>query len=275
MLCNYHVHSEYSDDSIYPIEDVVKDAIELNINEICFTDHVDFGIKKDFDHPEYPATKPHLTNVDYKNYVKSINYLKDKYKDLINIKTGIEFGIQTHTLNKCKEVFDSYHFDFVILSIHQINDLEFDDPSYVLKFDNIVDAHLSYYEEMYECMLKYKDYSVLGHLDMIDRYIENIDFKYVKDIIEKILKLAIKDGKGIELNTSHIRYRLNKTTPSKEILKMYYDLGGRIITIGSDSHSKEHLGFWLSEAKEYLKSIGFKEYCTFKDMKPIFHSLDD
>jgi len=275
MICNYHVHCHYSDDSIYPIEDVIKDAISFGIDEICFTDHVDYGVKKDFDHPEFPATKPQYTNVDYKNYVKDINELKIKYKDQITIKTGIEFGMQVHTINACKEAFDKYHFDFVILSCHQVNNEEFYDSDFASNYPCLVDAHLAYYNEIYNCMLAYKDYSVLGHLDHIDRYIENIDFKYIKDIIEKILTLAIKDNKGIEINTSNVRYGLKNSTPSLNILKMYHKLGGRIITIGSDSHSRDHLNFGLKEAKEYLKTIGFKEYCTYKDMKPIFHSLDD
>lgn len=69
------------------------------------------------------------------------------------------------------------------------------------------------------------------------------------------------------------RYDLNDLTPSKDILKLYYDLGGKIITIGSDSHQKDHLGKYIEENKQILKEIGFKEFCTFDKMKPIFWEL--
>ena len=95
----------------------------------------------------------------------------------------------------------------------------------------------------------------------------------VKDIITEILKIVIQDGKGIEVNTSSYYYKLNDLTPSMNILKLYYELGGKIITIGSDSHKKIQLGSYIDEVKEILKNIGFKYYCTYENMKPIFHKL--
>ena len=89
----------------------------------------------------------------------------------------------------------------------------------------------------------------------------------------KILKIVIQDGKGIEINTSSRRYGLKDSTPSRDILKLYKELGGKIITIGSDSHKIEHLGAYIDEAKELLKEIGFDSFCTFEKMKPSFHQL--
>ena len=92
-------------------------------------------------------------------------------------------------------------------------------------------------------------------------------------MIEKILKTVISDGKGIEVNTSSHRYGLSDTTPSMDILKLYRELGGKIITIGSDSHKPEHLGAYIKETKELLKSLGYTQFCTYKNMSPIFHDL--
>ncbi len=123
----------------------------------------------------------------------------------------------------------------------------------------------------------YKNYSVLGHLDLITRYDlqQPLPFETIKPVITEILKQVIADGKGIELNTSYVRYGLNDTTPGSDILKLYHDLGGEIITIGSDSHKKEHLGQHINEAKEILSDIGFKYYCTFDNMKPAFRLLEE
>ena len=81
------------------------------------------------------------------------------------------------------------------------------------------------------------------------------------------------DGKGIELNTSSHRYGLPDLTPSRNILRLYHELGGRILTIGSDSHKPDHLGAYIDEGKAELRTLGFREFCTFERMQPIFHAL--
>ena len=83
----------------------------------------------------------------------------------------------------------------------------------------------------------------------------------------------IKDEKGFEVNTSSHRYGLKDSQPSRDILKLYKELGGKIITIGSDSHKIEYLGAYINEAKELLKELGFEYYCTFEKMEPIYHKL--
>ena len=100
MFADYHVHTEFSDDSTYSMEQVVKDAIEMKMDEICFTDHVDYGIKDDWDSGKpirYRGKEP-FANVDYPVYEARIRELKKRYEKQINIKMGMEFGIQTHTI---------------------------------------------------------------------------------------------------------------------------------------------------------------------------------
>ncbi|MBP3521308.1 MAG: hypothetical protein J6J87_08190 [Oscillospiraceae bacterium] len=60
---------------------------------------------------------------------------------------------------------------------------------------------------------------------------------------------------------------------SRAILELYRDLGGEILTVGSDSHRPEHLGAYIREGQELLKSLGFKRFCTFEGMKPVFHEM--
>ena len=124
MKIDYHVHTEYSDDSDYPMEKVVLDAIQLGLEEICFTDHVDYGVKADRVSLDESKNNPNK-NVYYEYYMKEMDQLIIKYHKQITIKKGIEFGIQMHTINKYEEVMNTYDFDFVLLSIHQIEDIEF------------------------------------------------------------------------------------------------------------------------------------------------------
>jgi len=261
MLADYHVHTYYSDDSEVPMEQMVEQAISIGLDEIAFTEHVDYGVKTDL-------------NCNYEKYFNEIELMKQKYKNKLSIKAGIEFGVQVHTINLFEQDFKKYPFDFVILSNHQIDDkefwtYEFQECKTQSQFQN------AYYEAIYEVVQKYKNYSVLGHLDMIKRYDKYGDYpdENIIGIVTKILKQIIADEKGIEVNTSCFRYGLKDLTPSKTILKLYYNLGGKIVTIGTDSHNKDYLGRNIIQVKDILKEIGFKQFCTFDKMQPIYWNL--
>lgn len=276
MFADYHVHTAFSDDSVYPMENVIQDAIAMHMDEICFTEHVDYGIKFDQEPGKpilYHGNEP-LTNCDYPLYFKTIEEMKNRYGHQITIKTGMEFGMQKHTIPQYQALFDRYSFDFILLSIHEIDDQEFWNQDY-LKDKSQKEVYEGYYQALYELVSSYKNYSVLGHMDLINRYDKRgpYPFEKIKPWIQKVLEVVIRDQKGIEINTSSQRYGLKDSTPSKEILQLYYDLGGTILTIGSDSHKPEHLGCGIQEAKEMLKEIGFQTYCTYEKMSPIFHKL--
>ena len=283
MLADYHVHSCYSDDSEYLMEDVVRNAISLGMDEICFTDHVDYGIKRDWDDPlgvVYRKGGPGepermaLANVDYPRYAAEIASLQSKYRDRITIRMGLEFGMQQHTMPLYEKLFASYPFDFIILSVHQVEDKEFWTQDFQ-RGRTQEEYNLRYYEEILALVQQYHHYSVLGHMDLISRY-DNagiFPFERIRPIVTEILKTVIEDGKGIEINTSSYRYGLKDLTPSADILRLYRELGGRIITVGSDSHRKEHLGAYIAETLNILKTIGYKEVYTFEQMQPIPHKI--
>lgn len=260
MLADYHIHSSFSDDSIYAMEDIIKDAIDRNLDEICFTEHVDHDVKPLF---------------DYVRYTKEFQRCKKKYEQQIRMKRGIEFGVQIHTIDAFEADYANQAFDFVILSCHQVENKEFWTQEFQIGKTQ-EEYNLRYYEAILDVIEHYDKYSVLGHLDMIKRYDlapQEYPFEKIEPLITKILKQVIKQGKGIELNTSSFRYGLSDLTPARAILKLYYDLGGRIITIGSDTHKEENLGYKLAYAKKELKKLGYKQFCTFDQMKPNFHDL--
>lgn len=276
MLADYHVHTEFSDDSAYPLEQVVKDAIALGLDEICITDHVDYGVKVDWDSGEeirYRNGEP-LANVDYLRYMAGIRRVQELYGGQITVKTGMEFGVQTHTIPQFETLFQRYPFDFIILSIHQVEDKEFWTQDFQAGRTQ-QEYNERYYEEMLQVVQSYKDYSVLGHMDLIKRYdkVGIYPFEQVKPFVAEILKIVISDGKGIEVNTSSHRYGLSDSMPSSDLLQLYRDLGGKIVTIGSDSHSPAHLGSYLQEAKNQLSALGFRHFCTFQSMRPVFHFI--
>lgn len=276
MFADYHVHSEYSDDSTYPLEQVIRDAIGMGMDEICITDHVDYGIKKDWDAGEkiaYRGSQPQA-NVDYPRYMAALRDMQSRYGDRIRIRIGLEFGVQTHTIPQFRALLTRYPLDFVILSIHQVENQEF----WTQEFQRGCtqqEYNERYYEELLAVVQQYQGYSVLGHLDLITRYDKQgvYPFERVRPLVEAILRRVIEDGKGIEVNTSSHRYGLTDTTPSVAILQLYRELGGTILTIGSDSHAPAHLGTYIGEARALLRELGFRQFCTFERMQPVFHPL--
>lgn len=276
MLTDYHVHCEFSDDSVYPMEDVVRDAIGLGLEEICFTDHVDYGIKVDWDSGEeiqWRNGEP-FANVDYPRYFAGIAALQEKYGDRIRIRRGLELGVQSHTIDAYNRLTAKYPLDFAILSIHQVYDQEFWNGEFQ-EGRTQREYNEEYYREMLRVVQSFKHYSVLRHMDLIVRYDKAgvYPFEKVKDLITEILKVVIADGKGIELNTSSVRYGLSDTQPSRDILRLYRELGGRIITLGSDSHRPDHLGAHIASSMELLKELGYEAFCTFENGRPVFHPL--
>ncbi len=275
MKCDYHVHSEYSDDSSTPMHQQVKQAVNIGLAELCFTDHVDYGVK--FDHGDpILADRPYDYNVNYPEYFAEIESLREQFGDELTIRAGLEFGVQTITESKYEELFAKYRskLDFILLSIHQVNNLAFWDNAYQAGKTQ-AEYNTGYYEELLKVVQTYHHYSVLAHLDLMVRYDPQgvYPFAKVKDIVAEILRTAIQNGKGIELNTSSWRYSLKDTTPSREILKLYRDLGGEILTMGSDAHSPNYVGAHFDEAREILRTLGFRYICTFEGMKASFHAL--
>ena len=261
MFYDYHMHSNFSPDSHSPMEKMIEKSIDLGLKEICFTDHMDYDVNQ---------TDKFVVN--YNEYLHKLNLMKEKYKDKISIKKGIELGLQPHLSDIYSKDIKSHDFDFVICSQHAINK---DDLYYGEFFEDKTqfEAYEKYYTELYEIVKKYDNYSVLSHLDLIKRYGKYghlLDDSLFLDIIESIFKEIINKGKGIEINTSCFRYNLPDLTPSKKIIKLYKDLGGEIITTGSDSHSPSYIACKFDYVYSYLKEINFKYICKFDSMKPSF-----
>lgn len=280
MLADFHVHSAFSDDSTYPLDEVCRDAIMRNLDEICFTEHVDYGVKPDFDHPELARIeegKP-VTNVDYERYFPAVADARERYAAELTVRCGLEFGIQRHTIPQFEAVRKRWgqDLDFTILSIHQVDDQEFWTGDFQ-RGRSQQEYNDAYYEAMLDVVEAYQGYSVLGHLDLIKRYDPAGAYPFAKsrEVIAAILERAIADGKGIEVNTSSFRYGLHDLQPCTEILELYRDLGGRIVTIGSDSHKPEHLGAYIRRIQRRLAALGYESFCTFEHGEPHFHKLEE
>ncbi|NLZ82926.1 MAG: histidinol-phosphatase HisJ family protein [Clostridiales bacterium] len=275
MKGDYHIHSEFSSDSKAPMEQTIEEAISKGLERICFTDHMDLYYPKI--EGEYNFT------FDLEDYIHKLETLKIEYIDKIKIMTGIELGLQPHLKNELYSLSQSKSFDYIIGSTHVIDNMDPYYPDYWMD-KTVKEGIKRYYEiilnnchEMAEC------FDVYGHIDYIIRYIpkhmkENLQqkeysYESFSDLIDEILKTIISKGKGIEINTSGFKYGLGRPHPEQGILERYYEFGGKIITIGSDSHISEHVGYDFAKAEAILKEIGFNYYTVFIGRKPTFVKL--
>ncbi len=261
---NYHIHSNYSPDGEMMIEDACRKAIELGIEEIAFTDHIDI---------DWPDPDISFDRFDIDRYMVEIDKNRNKYKGQLQIKSGIEVGLQPHVLKETTEIVKNYPFDFVIASIHIIQG---EDPYRGDYYKNRTkeESFRLYYEETLDLIEKFTEFDVLGHIGYIKRYSPFSHDKYDEllciNLIEDILKIIIKKGKGIEVNTSGYRQMPKCPMPPFEVIKRYKELGGEIITLGSDAHNLEDIGFGLEAGLKTIKQSGFKTLTSYTGRKPSF-----
>lgn len=261
-MYDFHIHSDFSLDSKASMDSMCISAIEKKIKGICFTDHIDLEVTRNKLDFEFIV----------EDYIKDIKSMKYRYKEELDVFTGIEIGMQTHLGDRYEEILQNNPFDFVIMSIHNLGkDSEFIDE--FLKLNDPTVALIVYYQTLYECVKSFNNYDVLGHIDFVDRYFKDKismkSYEKVFPIIEDILKIVIENDKGIEINTAAINYGLDYPHPKLSILKLYRELGGDMITLGSDAHSPGFIANNFQLAVKILKKLNIDYIYIFKDRKRI------
>ena len=266
MLWDTHMHSQYSGDSEAPQDTMIQAAILKNLGGICFTDHLDI---------DYPD-EPDLFLLDLPNYTASVTAKKEQYAGCFPICLGIELGLQPHLATLHTDILTQYPFDFVIGSSHVVHGF---DPYYPKFYEGREEesCYREYFESIIENIQMFDGFDVYGHIDYVVRYGPNrnkfYSYKKYSDVIDEILTLLIKKGKGIEINTGGFKYGLGHPNPTEDIIRRYRELGGEIITIGADAHKPEHVAYDFEKVPDILKNAGFRYFTVFKERKPDFIRL--
>lgn len=270
IKADFHLHSSFSGDSKTPMEEMILKGISLGLNKMCFTEHMDM------DYPDSPDGPGSMFLVNGDSYLYDFANLKEKYKDKIELFFGIELGLQPEIVRKNAAFVNSYPFDFVIGSSHICHGK---DPYYPSFYEGRSDkeAYREYFESILENMKKFSNYDVYGHLDYTVRYGKTADSEYFyrdyADIFEAILQGLIDNGKGIEINTGGLKKGMKDAHPCREVIRRYRELGGEIITVGSDSHETLHIADRFDYVAEVLKDCGFRYYTVFSERTPEFIKL--
>jgi len=267
LLPDCHLHSFHSSDSKALPKDIINAAVQLNLSAVCFTDHNDFDFPPENGIPQF--------QLDFDAYYKELDSLRKTCQDKIPIYIGVEQGLLPSAADRINSYDAEKRLDFIIGSSHLVNG---SDPYYpeFWQDKNIKDTICTYYESILENLKVCTNFDVYGHLDYIIRYIPDTHYPYnvydYMDIIDIILKKLIELNKGIEINTAGIRYGKN-TNPEPAILKRYCQLGGKIITVGSDAHNPKDVGSSMKLVSDILQDCGFRYYTVFIKRKPHFYKF--
>lgn len=253
MIGDRHVHTCFSIDSSAPVEKVLERAIALGMKEICITDHCDMDLGEGWLLP-------------VKEYGPAMLEFKKRYEDRITLHIGVEMGLNPEYNDQIGEFLESFPFEYVIGSIHT---MQGEDPYYRDRFDmEDPEFFKIYFDTVLERVRSSRNFDIFGHFDYVIRYAVHRGRFYEpekhEDVIDEILKELIKREIALELNTAGLRKRADFVHPHPFVLQRYKELGGHWISIGSDSHSAEHVGSNFSDAEALMEEFGFGE----KDLKP-------
>ena len=271
ILHDFHMHSSFSSDSTASMESMIQSAISKNLKAICMTEHYDIDYPNYFGEP----TPPFLVN--FEAYRAHYLELEAKYRGKLEFLFGLELGLQPHLAQTYYECIKKYPFDFILGSIHTCNGNDPYYSQYYFKDIEEEEAYRNYFKFILENLEVYDGFDSLGHLDYVVRYGPNKDKFYTyekyQDLLDPILMKLVSMGKAIECNAGALSRGLKTTNPNSIILTRYRELGGELVTIGSDAHKPEAIGSDFDFARAVLLESGFTHYATFRNRIPQMHKL--
>jgi histidinol-phosphatase (PHP family) len=261
-MFDFHLHSRVSCDSQADPWEMVRAAEAAGLKEICFTDHLDY---------------------DPKGGKKNITFTTESYNDAydclhsdrVKIRRGFEFGMLPDNVDTFRQDLERRHFDFVIGSLHYCQNEDVYFPPF-WETRTVAEAEQAYLEDILSCVRAHDGFDVLGHLTYLSKAIHHparrpISLERYGDLVDEILKVLVQKGKGMEMNTSG-KGVCGVFLPEIEFFKRFKELGGEIVTVGSDAHGPDRVGQHTYEAVKLLGDV-FGYVCTFEDRKPIFHKV--
>ena len=261
-MFDFHMHTSVSFDSETTAADMIRAAETAGLREICFTDHYDCHWLDNEAHD--------LFTLDA--YRAAYDTLPDSP---VTVHRGVEMGL-TRWNRSIAEVFtQSYPLDFVIGSLHFVDGYDPYDKKY-WDGKTMHTAYRRYLEEILDCVRTHDDFDVLGHLTYVAKSPNNpyripVPYEDFTALTDEIMRVLIKKGKGMEINTSGVD-RVGDFLPSARHLQRFCELGGRVVTIGSDAHDPSRVGQYSDRAVAVCKEI-FGHACTFAQRNPVFHTL--
>ncbi len=265
---DYHTHAKCSFDSKSEIADEVLAARARGINDIICTEHCECNLKSAT--PPGVPERPVFDHEGYWAYAKEVRDTND-----FDFGIGLEIGQSTQNPERAAAILASHEWDFIIGSLHNMRD-EYDFSQLNYRERDVDKTFRDYLAQLYE-ITEMNNFCVLGHIYYPLRYIkaQGIDFDHTKYEAEMadIFRLAISNGKGIEINVKGFDADKGDREFHLRYAKIFRELGGEIVTTGSDGHNPDAVGKNIEDASEILKEAGFRYISRFRKMKPTFERL--
>ena len=264
-IIDMHIHSDHSFDGNPSCMLLCESAVSKGLNGIAVTDHCEIDSKElDF--------RAFATNQYFESYKA-----KKFFEGRLLVMQGLELGQAIYKKELAESILNKFKYDFILGSIHNLENME---DFYYLDYSQFdVPALLDkYFDTVYELCV-WNGFDSLAHLTYPLRYIKgeagmDIDLSRFSDKIEAILKTLIANGKALEINTSGLFQKINETLPDKSIIKRFKDLGGKYITVGSDSHYLYDLGRGIKQGMALAKECGFENVTVYQQREPILIPIE-
>ncbi len=273
MFTDTHNHTiHYSSDAKMTIDELINSCISKGIPRAIITEHYDL---------DYPC-KDESFEFNLIDYGKNFSLWKELSARVNGpeLLMGIEFGWQEHLKKRIEEAASSLPFDQIILSEHVFNG---NDVYYLTNLEKMSakERQSKYIYNLALMANQIDNYHIIAHYDYIDRYlppsISGVFYDNCPEEFDYLFETIIRRDKALEINTGSIEKNILKGVtnpmPDSKIIKRYIDMGGKLITIGSDSHNKETLGIHFDNTVKYLSSLKVKELCYFKSGIPNFEKI--
>jgi histidinol-phosphatase (PHP family) len=258
------MHSAFSFDCTVPIATQGERAAEIGLAEICVTDHDDYEPREESRGYYRPDA-----------FFASLDDARAALDGRVVIRAGVEIGEWHRFPEQAQALVAAHPYDFVIGSLHWIDGgMVLDESFYEQRSE--ADVYEPYFTDLLE-MVRIGGFDVIGHLDVPKRLAFTAYGHYVsshyEEYIRPVLRTAIERGIGIEINTGTARHPVADPSPNLDVLRWYREMGGEIITVGSDAHRPGHLAFEFDIARRMLDEAGFTAITGFDQRKPFFTDL--
>lgn len=259
-----HVHSDCSPKGEDSIMSLCEQAVNRGLYGFAITDCCDCDR---FEERQFGARIKESVYCSYK--------ARSVFSDNLVITNGIEISQPLEGLEKAEKIINSNQFDIVLVSEKKYsNGQKLCDVEYNELSENEIIHYLEYYYRTLYDIAKWGNFDVLSQIAFPLRYIDLKAIPYFSlrscdDVIEAVLKVLAENGKALEVNTSALRRSLNMVLPPIRYIRMFKELGGEFITVGSGAHNASSIGSDLSEGISLVSEAGFDSYCYFEKRKPI------
>lgn len=264
LLFDNHNHSQFSfDGKRTSVEAAAMEAVAKGLKGLAFTDHCDFFIPEEKKSQDGNMTEVFDVIPQQNEISETERMIAQRHQTPdFRILKGAEIGMNRSCREEIRKWMSSYDFDQVIASVHYLDGT---DPFYGDYYEgkDWKEAYGHYLETIYDEMVWMGDFDIMGHYDYVVRYAPYpqtcMTYRDFSDIFDEMFLYLIHEGKALEINTKSYRtYNGREVTPDTELLLRYRDLGGDIISLGSDSHDPCSVGYGFTRFAALLKSLGFR-----------------